>query len=121
MTTSTTIGQRTFMRGHVAGGHFSLENLNVTLDCSCSRPIGKPVDSMRENPDIVRSKVPFSMGEVDPYLVHSSLSSGTPEYTLQTVSRSVQLFWQGSSWLQTERPTDHVTPSAAIGRVYDAV
>jgi len=59
--------------------------------------------------------------DLDPiYRIHSSL--GPPESTSQTACRSVQLFLHGSQSLQTDkqtdRPTDHATPSVAIGRFY---
>jgi len=51
-----------------------------------------------------------------PHLRHGSLSS--PESKTQTVSRSVQRFLQGSGSRQTDRRTDHATPSVTIGSIY---
>jgi len=41
---------------------------------------------------------------------------GPPDSTFQTASRSVQPFLQGSRSWQTDRQTDHATPSVTIGR-----
>ena len=41
-----------------------------------------------------------------------------PESRTQTVYRSVQRFLQGSRSWQTDRRTDHCTPSVTIGRIY---
>jgi len=44
-------------------------------------------------------------------------SLALPESTLQLASRLVQPFLQGSRTWPTDRHTDHVTPSVAIGRI----
>ena len=43
---------------------------------------------------------------------------GPPKSSTQTAARSVQPFLQGSLVWQTDRPTDHATRSARIGRIY---
>jgi len=50
------------------------------------------------------SKFPIRIGDPDPHLTHGSF--GPPESTLQTASRSVQLFLHGSTLWQTDRSTD---------------
>jgi len=58
------------------------------------------------------------MGDLDPRLIHDSL--GPPKSSTQTVSRSVQLFLQGSIRLNTvtDRPTQHATHFVTIGGMY---
>jgi len=55
-----------------------------------------------------------------PHLTHASFSP--PESTSHTAYRSVQPFLQGSRlWQtdrQTDRPSDHATPSVTTGRIY---
>jgi len=61
------------------------------------------------------SKCPFPWGDLDPHLIHGSL--GPPESTSQTASRSVQFsrFCRAHGrYRQTDRQTDHATPSVAI-------
>jgi len=54
-------GQRILTTGRIAGD-FWLGKFNMTLDCFCGRPIGTLVNSMQENPDVTRSKLPFLVG-----------------------------------------------------------
>ena len=54
-------------------------------------------------------------GPHDPHLTHDSL--GPSEPTMQTASRSVQAFSQGSLVWQTDRPADHAARSVTIGRI----
>jgi len=63
-----------------------------------------------------QSKLPLPMGDLDPHLILGSL--GPPKSSIQTASRSVQPFLQGSLVWQTDRPTDHATLSVTIGRIY---
>jgi len=62
-------------------------------------------------------KIATFHGDLDsgPHLVHSSL--GPPESSIQTTSRSVQPFLQGSLVWQTDWPTDHTTRSVTIDRI----
>ena len=60
------------------------------------------------------SKLPLSMGDLDPHLIHGSL--GPAESSMQKASRSEQLFLQSSLVWQTDWLTDHTTRSATIGR-----
>ena len=64
------------------------------------------------------SKLPLSMGDLDPCknLIHGSLSP--PESSTQTATRSLQPFLQGSLVWLTDRPTDHDTRSVTIGCMY---
>jgi len=59
---------------------------------------------------------PFTWRDMNPHLTHGSF--GPPESTTQTASRAVQPFLQGSRSWQTDRQTDHATPSVTIGRIY---
>jgi len=45
-------------------------------------------------------------------------SLGPPETISKLASRTVQPFLQGSQSCQTDRQTDHATPSTTIGRIY---
>jgi len=76
--------------------------------------MGTVLGGVRENPTSSPQKSPFLLGIWTSHLIRSSL--GQPESTSQTAPRSVQPFLQGSR-LQTYRPTDHATPSVAIGRI----
>ena len=58
---------------------------------------------------------PFMCGNLDP-MWH--VSSGQPETTSQTSSRSIQPFLQGSWSRRTNRQTDHATLSVTIGCIY---
>jgi len=66
------------------------------------------------------SKLTIPMGDLDPNLIHGSLSP--IESWTQTASRSVQpflhssLLWQ-TDW-QTVRPTQHATRSVTVGHIY---
>jgi len=55
----------------------------------------------------------FPWGIWNPHLIHGSL--GPPESSTQTVSRLVQSFLQASLLWQTDRQTDHATPSVTTG------
>jgi len=61
-------------------------------------------------------KCPFAGRNWNPHLMHGSL--GPPKSTPQMESRLVQPFLQGSRSWQTDRPTDHITPSLTIGCSY---
>jgi len=74
---------------------------------------------------ISRSNLPFPSRDMDPYLIHDSLSP--PESWTQAASRSVQSFC-GAHYVdrpttdlqtdrQTDRLTDHATRSVTIGRI----
>ena len=52
-------------------------------------------------------------------IVHGSLCP--PESTSQTASQSISRFLQDSRLWQTDRPTDHTTPSVTIGCIYMVV
>ena len=57
-------------------------------------------------------KLPLLMGNLDLHLIHDSLGQSEP--TVQTASRSVQPFLQGSLMWQTDRPTDR-RPGYLVG------
>jgi len=61
-------------------------------------------------------KIAHSHGDVDPHLIHGTLSP--LESSTQTASRSVQPFLQGSLVWQTDRTKDHTTQSITTGRIY---
>jgi len=58
---------------------------------------------------------PWGISGSGPHPIHDSL--GPPESSTQTASRSVQRILQGSLVWQTDRQTDHATPSVTIGRI----
>ena len=60
---------------------------DVTLDCFIDLPIGKLVDSMRGNPDVIPTKLPLRKGNLDPHLIHGYL--GPPRSISGTASLSV--------------------------------
>jgi len=62
------------------------------------------------------SKIAPSHGGSGPHLIHGSL--GPTESSMQTASRSVQPFLQGSLVWQTDQQTDHATRSITIGHIY---
>ena len=93
---------------------------NATLDIFCSRPIRKLVDStreiptsgplgmvvggVRENPDVIPSKLSLSIREI---YIPNSISIASASIAGLTVVTD----------RQTDQQTDHATPSVAIGRV----
>jgi len=111
---------------------FSSGKFNVRLNFFCRQPNRMIVDSMwgnhnvrttgnrkvhggmRENPDVIPSKVPLPV-VIWTHLINSAL--GTRKSTSQMACRLVRQFSQGSWSLQTDRLTDHPTPSVAIGRI----
>ena len=96
-------------RGGIAGG--LLGKFNVTLDWFCGRTMSTLVDSMRENNDVIPSKVRLAWGS-GPHRIRSSLGLGRAHMP-ETASRSVHHF-VGLTVVrnrQTDRP--RYTPSAA--------
>jgi len=64
------------------------------------------------------SKLPLQMWVSGPHLIHGSL--GQPKSTSHTwhFDRFSRYCWAHNRDRQTDRPTDHTTPSVAIGRIY---
>jgi len=65
---------------------------------------------------IITPKFAPSHGDLNPHLIHGPL--GPAKSSIQTASRSVQPFLQGSLVWQTEGRTDHAARSLTIGRIY---
>ena len=65
-------------------------------------------------------KLPLPMGDLDPHLIHGSLSP--PESVLNQNGISIgSVVFAGLTSVtdrQTDRPTDHATRSVTIGRIY---
>jgi len=59
---------------------------------------------------------PFPWGDLDLHVIHCYL--GPHKSSMQTASRSVQLFLQGSLVWQTDRPTDHAIRSVTVDYIY---
>jgi len=71
----------------------------------------KPEAFTMAAPFLLKTKLPLSMGHVNPHLIHGFLDP--PEPTTQTVSRLVQPLLQGSLLWQTDRQTDR--PRYSVG------
>jgi len=74
MTTSTTSGQRIFMRGRIAGVifHWKILMWHSPASAAANRKAGlQHTGKSRRNPP----NVPFPVGDVNPYLIHSSLGT----------------------------------------------